>query len=320
VTSRRTAVLAIGSSFIGGAGVAVQNSVNGHVSALTGSPILATAVNHGTALVLSILVGVAMGAFPRAWRQLRARRFELRVWWFLGGVLGFFALTTLIATTPIVGLVTLTVALTLGQLSGSLVADLWGLGPGGRKPPSVWRIAGLACAVVAVFVGAWGRLDGAQPLLLGAVVAAGILVAIQQAANGQLTAVTGEFAVMSTINFVVGGTLVLATLLVTHAITPQDLGALPPWAPVGGAVGAVVGVTVAISVRYVGILSVMLAIVAGQAVAAIVLDLVIPVDRGQLGPGSFLGAALAIVAVGLAGWTGRRRRAPQSAPVPPATP
>ena len=297
--------IAIGASVLGGVGVAAQNSINGHVSVITGTPILATAVNHTAALVLSIIVGIAMGAFPRAWRRLRERRATLSRWWFFGGILGFIAMVSIITIVPVVGLVTLTVALTLGQLSGSLIADLAGLGPGGRKPPTAWRIAGLGVAVVAVFAGSWGRLEGAQPLLLAIIVGAGILVAIQQAANGQLTVATGEFAVMSTINFIVGGAFVLTALLIVNAANPIDFSTLPPWAPLGGAVGAVVGVIVALSLQHVPLLSVMLSIVAGQAVAAIVFDLVLPVGDSALSIGSIVGAVLAIIAVGLAGFTRR---------------
>jgi len=314
-STRTTSVIAIGASVLGGVGVAAQTSINGHVSVITGVPILATAVNHASALVLSIVVGLAMGSFPRAWRMLRERRHPVSVWWFFGGVLGFIAMLSIITIVPIVGLVTLTVALTLGQLSGSLIVDLAGLGPGGRRPPTGWRIAGLGVAVVAVLAGSWGRLDGAQPLLLAIIVGAGVLVAIQQASNGQLTVVTGEFAVMSTINFIVGGTLVLIATLIVNAATPIDLATLPPWAPLGGAVGAVVGVIVALALQHVPLLSVMLAIVAGQAVASIAFDLVLPVGGSALSLGSVIGAALAIVAVGLAGWT---RRSATSNPTTPA--
>jgi len=304
----RSVVLAVLASFGAGLCVSGQTAINGHVSAIVGSPILSTAVNHGTALVLSVLVALATGAFPRAWRTLRARRGQLRLWWFLGGIFGFAGLFTIILVTPLAGLVAVTVALTLGQLGGSLIADLAALGPGGRKPLTPWRLVGLGVAVLAVFTGAWGRLEEHQPLLLAAVVLAGVIIALQQAGNGQLTVATGEFAAMSTINFLVGGVCVFATLLIVNAFVPQDFAAIPPWAPLGGLLGAITGVTVAICVRFVGVLSVMLALVAGQAVGAVVLDLLIPADRAEIGVASILGAALAVVAVGIAGWSGRRSR------------
>lgn len=317
---RAIAIIATGASFLGGIGVAVQNSINGHAADATGVPLLATLVNHSSGLALSILVGLLIGAFPRAVRNLRRRRRDgppMRLWWFLAGTLGFVGVSTIIAITPIVGLVTVTVALTLGQLAGSLLADLGGIGPGGRRPPTPWRIAGLGVAVAAVFVGAWGHIDGAQPALLAAVVGAGILIAVQQAGNGQLTVATGEFAAMSTINFLVGGTCVAIALAVASLSTPVDFATLPPWAPLGGAIGAVVGTIMAISIRYVPLLTVMLAIVAGQAVAAVALDLLLPIGDTALSPGGVVAAVLAVVAVGLAGWT--RRRAPVTAPAPPGT-
>lgn len=297
-----------------GAGVSVQTSVNGHASVAVGSPVLATAINHGSALVLALVVAVAMGALPRAARSLRARRSELRWWWFLGGLMGFVGVLAIITVTPTVGVVAVAVAVTLGQLVGSVMADSWALGPGGRRSLTPLRGIGLAIAVVAVVVGAVGRFDLGNALVVPVVVIAGIIIALQQAANGWLVVVSGEFAAMSVVNFATSGFFVGIALLVSHLVDPIDFAAIPAWAPLGGAIGAVVGVVVALAVRSVGVLTVMLCIAAGQAVTAIVLDLVNPVDSLGLTAASIAGAALAVLAVGLAGLgaisAGRRAAAP----------
>lgn len=284
-----------------GVGVATQTSLNGHTSVLVHSPVLATAVNHGSGLLLAIIVALAMRAFPRAARQLKARRSELRWWWFLGGIMGFAGVLTIITVTPEVGVVAVAVAVTLGQLIGSVMADSWSLGPGGRRSLNTLRSVGLVVAVIAVAVGAIGRFDLGNIAVIPIVVAAGIIIAIQQAANGWLVVVTGEFSVMSVINFSVSFLFIGTALLVSNAVAPIDFSLLPPWAPLGGIVGAAIGVVVAISVRTIGVLSVMLCIAAGQAVGAIALDLFIPVDALGLTIPAVAGAVLAVTAVGLAG-------------------
>lgn len=298
VTSTLPATLA---ALAAGAGVAVQTSLNGHSSVAVGSPIFATAINHGSALLLALVVALSMGALPRAWRALKERRSELRWWWFLGGLMGFVGVLSIITVTPTVGVVAIAVAVTLGQLLGSVIADSFSLGPGGRRSLNLLRAIGLMVAVVAVAIGAIGRFDLGNAIVIPIVVIAGVIIAIQQAANGWLVVVTGEFSAMSVINFAQSAVFIGVTLLVANIVEPIDFGAMPPWAPLGGAIGAVIGVVTAVAVRSIGVLSVMLCIAAGQAITAVVLDLLIPVDTIGLTPASIVGAVLAVAAVGLAG-------------------
>jgi len=309
--SRAAVVPATLAAIAAGVGVAVQTSINGHVSATVGSPVLATAINHASALCLSVVVALAMGAFPRAVRSLRTHRADLRWWWFLGGFMGFAGVLAIISVTPLVGVVIVAVAVTLGQLAGSLVADSGGLGPGGRRALTPLRLLGVGVAIIAVVVGAFGRFTAENVWIVPVIVVAGILIALQQAANGWLVVVTGEFAVMSVINFVISGVFVGIALLTAALIAPPDFGAIPVWAPLGGLIGAVIGVLSAVTLRVIGVLSAMLSIAAGNAFGGIFLDLVFPVDAVGLTTGSVMGAVLAVIAVALAGLgaVSRRRRA-----------
>jgi len=313
VRPRPTGVLAASTvAAIGaGAAVAVQTSVNGHVSVLTGSPVLATAINHGSALLVGVVVALAIGALPRAWRSLRRRRSEIRRWWFLGGLMGFAAVLAIILATPALGVVTVAVAVTLGQLAGSVVADSSGIGPGGRRRLTALRIVGIGVAIVAIVVGALGHLESGDLVLILLIVAGGIVIAIQQAANGWLVVVTGgEWAAMTVINFVVSGVAVGIALLVQVAVAPPDFSALPWWGPLGGILGAAIGVVIAITVRTIGVLSSMLCVAAGQAIASIGADLLFPVAGVGVSAGSILGAVLAVGAVALAGLGSVPRRTP----------
>lgn len=299
-------------SLAAGIAISVQTSANGHVNVLLGSPVLATWVNHVSAVSISVIVALAMGAFPRAKRTLRAHRGQIKWWWFLGGVLGLGGVFTIIATTPLLGVVVVGVAITLGQLAGSIIADSGSLSPGGRKPLTGLRIAGVAVAIVAVAAGAVGRLQVDNWWVIALVVLAGILIATQQAFNGWLVVVTGEFAVMSAINFGISLVFTSIALVATASVLPIDFAAIPPWAPIGGIISAVVGVISALAIRHVGVLTVVLCIAAGQAIGGIVMDLLLPVDAAGLTVGSIIGAVLAVVAVSLAGLGGMsRRRRPQ---------
>lgn len=297
-------------AIISGGFVAVQTSVNGHVSVLTGSPVLAAAMNHGSGLLIGVLASLVLGAFPRAWRSLRARRSEIRWWWFLGGFMGFAVIMGIIISTPELGVVMVAVAITLGQLGGSVIADSAALGPGGKRPLSVLRLVGIGVALIAIIVGATGHLHAGNLIFIPIVVIAGVVVAIQQAANGWILVVTGgEWAVMTVFNFVLSALATGVTLLIVLSIDPPDFSALPWWAPLGGTVGVIVGIVMAISVKTIGVLSSMLCIAAGQAVASILIDLFAPVGAIGVTASSIVGAVLAVLAVGLAGLGSVRRGA-----------
>jgi len=304
----RAVVLSTIAAIISGGFVAVQTSANGHVSVMTGSPVLAVAINHGSGLLIGLLASLAVGAFPRAWRSLRARRSEIRWWWFLGGFMGFAAMMGIVISTPELGVVMVAVAITLGQLGGSVLADSAALGPGGKRPLSVLRIVGIGVAIIAIAVGATGHLHPGNLVFIPLVVIAGVIVAIQQAANGWILVVTGgEWAVMTVINFILSTLATGTALLIIMSIDPPDFSALPWWAPLGGTVGVIVGIVIAVTVKTIGVLSSMLCIAAGQAIASILVDLFAPVDAMGVTASSVVGAVLAVLAVALAGLGSVRR-------------
>lgn len=308
-TARRAIVVGlILASLAAGITISVQTSLNGHVNVLLDSPVLAMWVNHMSALTISVIVALAMGAIPRSVRQLRARRGQVRWWYFLGGVLGVGGVLSIITATPLVGVVVVGVSITLGQLAGSIIADSGSLSPGGRKPLTGLRIAGVAVAVVAVGAGALGRLELESGWVIVFVVVGGIMIALQQAFNGWLVVVTGEFAVMSTINFGISLIVTSIALVATASVLPMHFDAIPWWAPAGGIISAIVGVISALAIRHVGVLTVVLCIAAGQAIGGIVMDLLLPVDAAGLTIGSIVGAVLAVIAVSLAGLGGMSRR------------
>lgn len=309
--SGRGPLLASLAAVIAGVGVSAQTSVNGHTSVAVGSPVLATVINHTSALVLALGVALAMGSFPRALREVRSGRVRLKRWWFLGGAMGAVGVFTIVVATPLVGVVAVAVAVTLGQLAGSVLVDSLGMGAGGRRSLNTLRLAGIAVAVVAVWIGAGGRFEGGTLVILPLAVVAGAIIAVQQAANGWLIIATGEFAVMSVINFGISVVLVGAALAVTVIVHPVDFASVPLWAPLGGLLGAVIGVVAALTANRIGVLSLMLCIAAGQAIGGIILDLLVPVDQVGLTMGSVIAAVLSVCAVGLAGLGALSRRRPE---------
>jgi bacterial/archaeal transporter family-2 protein len=287
-------------AFLSGAAIAVQAYVNGRLASELGSTELAATVNNLVGLGLLIAVGVATGALARAWAAVR-RAGRPRWWHLLGGPAGALLVYTTAKAAPEVGVALLTVAIVGGQTAGGLAVDGVGLSPAGRRSPTPARLLGVAVALLAVGVAATGSGGDLDVPLLALAVLAGAGSALQQAANGQLRARTGEPVAAATVNFVLGAAvLVVVALAATGGDPPNGWSAPAPlW--IGGLLGMFVVVVAAWAVASLGVLRLTLAVVSGQSAGALVVDLIAPAPGESVTIATVLGVALTIVAVVISG-------------------
>lgn len=287
-----------------GAGVALQSYINGRLGVALGSGELAAAVNNAIGLFALTTVVLAARALPRARRAVRDGA-RVKWWYLLGGLGGSLLVASAAIAAPEIGVALLTVALVCGQTAGSLLADNAGLSPAGRAGATPLRIAGVVLAVAAVAISAFGARGHLDLALLAFALAAGVAVALQQAANGQLARATGEPLVAGMINFVVGlAALLLLAGVVTGFHAPNGWSA-PPLEWVGGLLGATIATTSAILVSRLGVLGLMIAVTAGQVAGALMIDLVAPVRGEGVTVETVLGVLLAFAAVALTARDGR---------------
>ena len=296
-----------------GAGVSVQTQLNSQLGTDLDSALAATAINHGSALVAALLFALPLRSIPRGVSNIRNAKEPLRFWWFLGGGMGAIGVFAVYLLTPTVGIVASTVALIAGSLLGSAIADHWGLGPGGRRPITLPRGLGILLCIAAALLGAGESFLNGVSIAIIVVLCAGAGIALQQAANGQLTHISGEVLSVSAYNFMSSGFVVGLALLCLPLLRPGDLSSLPVWAPLGGLIGFFVGAVLSLGVRLVGVLTAMLAIAAGQTVAALVIGSLWPLNGRIPGVLSAIGAILALAAVAL---SGIRTRVPPSVLAP----
>ena len=109
-------------------------------------------------------------------------------------------------------------AIVAGLTGNSLVADRLGVGPGGRRPITVPRVAAAILCIIGVGIAVSGDFGDARvslALLLLALVAGGGLVAFQQGLNGRVSVAAGSPFVAAGVNFIVGtaALLVIATVV-----------------------------------------------------------------------------------------------------------
>ena len=292
----------------GSAGVAgaLQARVNGELRVALDDVLLAAVVSFVGGL---LLVGLGVGLRPSS-RAAVARVRLVPLWQRAGGLGGALLIGVAAAASPVVGVALLTLGLVAGQTVGGLLVDRVGLGPGGGRPLDAARVTGAALCLSAVALAAPGGAGDADPLLLALVLVTGLTIAVGAALNGRVKAATGDAAVATLLNFAVGLVALLAGFAAHTARvglpSPDWPGAGSWWLYGGGVLGVVfVGVS-ALVVRVLGVLRMSLAIVAGQVLGALALDLLLPLGPVRVGVTTVLGAALTLVAVGVAGLGGRR--------------
>jgi transporter family-2 protein len=301
-----------GLALVAGVALAVQSRINGELSLRLHDPIGAATISFGSGLlVLAVLVPL-LPAGRAGLGHLRAalREGRIRPWQCVGGMCGGFLVATQGLTVPTLGVAVFIVALVAGQSSSSLLVDRAGAGPAGPQPVTTPRLAGAALTVGAVLLAVSDRIGHPSALALAVLpLVAGLGIAWQQAVNGHVRAVSGSAMVAGLVNFIMGTAVLLLALAASAAWRglPDKLPRGPWWLYAGGLLGIVFIALGAAVVRYTGVLLLGLGMIAGQVVGALLVDTIVPGVAGRPGWNTVLGAALTLVAVGVAVLPSRRR-------------
>jgi len=303
----------VSAAVIIGALAALQSQVNGSLADVLDNGLEAALISFGVGLLLLTVMGVALTRMRAGMRRLvdSLRSGTIPRWQVFGGLLGAFFVVTQGMSVPVGGVALFTITTVAGQVSASLIVDRLGLGPYGRQPISITRVASAAVSIAAVASAVAGRWDGVGLSLLLVVMglAAGAAVGVQAAINGRVSKASGEPLVAAWVNFIVGTTALVVVVAIGATMNRTDL-AVPSdphvWLYTGGLIGVVFVATTAWVVGRVGVLRLALLTIAGQLLGAIVLDLVFTdyVDLGLV-----VGVILAFVAVLIS--TAGRRPAPE---------
>lgn len=302
----RTATLPLAAAVASGALVALQQRVNGELKTALDDALLTALVGFGIGLVVLVAVVAARPASRTAVRRVKQVPWVQR----LGGLGGASLVAVGAAAAPEIGVALLTVGLVAGQTSGGLLVDRFGLGPGGAHALTAPRVAGAALCLVAVGISVLGQgAREADPVLLVLVVLAGFAISVQQALNGRVRRTTGDAGVATLVNFTVGTVALALGLLVSVLLTGIDVGSWPGWDRwwlySGGPMGAAFVAVAALVVRQLGVLRLGLAVIAGQLVGALLLDVTLPVHGQGVDVLTVVGVALTLVAVAVSGRASR---------------
>jgi transporter family-2 protein len=296
---------------LSGATVAIQSRINGELGARLHDGIAAAAISFGTGMLalLAMVPATRRGRLGLAAIRAALSRGDLRGWHCLGGVSGAYFVVTQGTTVAVLGVAVFTVALVAGQSASALLVDRLGIGPTGRHAVTTPRVAGAVLAVIAVGVSVAGRLTTPHALGLAALPAlAGFGVAWQQAVNGRVREAAGTPLPAAFVNFATGTAALGVAYAVEVALRGLPSGRLPPepWLYLGGPLGVLFIAVAASVVRLTGVLLMGLAMIAGQLLAALALELTVPGTAGHTGMYTVGGVAITLLAVGIAALGPRR--------------
>jgi transporter family-2 protein len=312
VTPARLAV-ALVVAFGTGTLVAVQSRINGELGQRLGDGFLAAFISFGSGLVILALASLVWRPGRQGiGRVVVALRERSIPWWLvLGGVGGAVFVLGQGLTVGALGVALFTIAVVCGQTVSSLLIDHRGLARMPSTPATPRRVLGAALAVVAVAIAVSDRLRPDAPYLALIIpLVAGLLVGWQQAVNGQVRQVAGSAFTATFGNFLVGTVVLGVALLVHVAVAGWTVELVGDWwLYLGGLVGCLFIAAQAVIVRMTGVLLMGLALLAGQLVASVGLDLLLPVPGAGLHLVTVVGSALVLVAVVIAAVPGRTVRA-----------
>ena len=285
---------------------AVQSRANGSLGTILDSGLHASVVSFAVGLTVLTLVGLAVRRIRLGMVRLLAalRSGAMPWWWAMGGVFGALFIFSQSFAVGTIGVALFAVALVSGQNLASLIVDAVGLGPRGRQPVSVVRMASSMIGIVAVGIAVSGRVrEDSVSVRRGA---------LRRRRHRRCHSAGDQRAINSDFSRTDGCRLgelrcrqfhLTFALLMIIAIGARALEALPAgpwWLYLGGVIGATFIATTAWVVGKVGVLAISLLVTAGQLTGALVLDVVILdfVD-GPLIAGALLSfGAVALTAVG----------------------
>jgi len=296
-----------------GAIIAFQGRLNGDLSVAGAGVLVASWLSYVGTLATVVVVVVLQGHARQTAGVLRTRG---RWWWYAIGLCGIPIVLAFSYGVPLVGVAVASVCSVAGQTVSGLVLDARGVGvpatlplTGRRALAALTAIAGLGLAVAA---GSGNQdVSPAQAVWIGVLLfVAGATLAGQNAGNGKVTQLSGD-PVTAALTSATGGTVAITAILGIAAAAGALSGVSLPDEPgqwylyLGGPLGAAITVGAAWSVRRLGTFALTLAIVGGQMIAAVFVDLARGVGVHWATPAAVLAIALA-TALGV---TTRRRAA-----------
>lgn len=306
--ARMPAPLAVSVALVGGIGLAAQGRINSELATRLDDGVGAALVSFVTGLIVMTVFTVVLPAGREGLRRIpRIRRERPYPWWFLlTGVVGAYFVFTQAVTIGPIGIALFTISVVAGQMLSGLAVDRIGMGPAGRRALTPARITGsvLTLAAAAIAVMPHFRASAQAGILLLLVLLpliAGISQSFQQAVLGRVAAAHGTPVTSTFFNFAGGAVLLFVVWSVRAAATGTTM-ILPGewWLYLGGPLGCLLLASTTLSVASVGVLLTGLAMIGGQLLGSLGIDILFPAPGSIVEVATVLGTVLTLAAIVIA--------------------
>ncbi len=302
--SRLRLALCIVFATLCGAAVALQSRINGQLGSDLHDGFAAALISFGSGLVIIAIVLVLSRSGRRGLVTVTGaiRRREIPWWHAAGGVAGGLFVLSQGLVVGLLGIALFTVATVAGQTISGLVIDGRGIGTVAPKPVTITRIIGAVLALVSVVIAVLPQVTGqSQIWVIVFPFAVGLLLAWQQAVNGQIKTLAASATTATFFNFVAGTAVLAVFAAVNVAIAGLPHGfPSSPFLYLGGLVGVLFIAGFAFVIPIIGVLLQSLCAVSGQLLMALLLDYIAPSAATGVAVATVIGTVLTLVAVVIA--------------------
>jgi transporter family-2 protein len=287
-----------------GALTSVQGRANGQLAIDIHNALGAAIISNivGWAILWVMLLGrkAERSGFKELVRAVRVG--ELRWWILLAGMGGSLYVSMQSIAVPQIGVAIFTICIVGGQTLSSLLVDKIGFSTRGRQHITLPRVFTAVMTLIAVMVAVYPDLGRSNFRIITVVlsVVAGIFGSFQFAMNSQINHVTNRPIVTTWLNFFVG-TVFIATAVAVDFAKGGSIGSLPhnAWVYIGGPCGVIFIAVASKVVKTMGVLNFVLLSVTGQLVGALLLDWLIPTQKGGLNGYLVTGTAITLASIAL---------------------
>lgn len=265
-------LLAIALASATGLATAAQGSTNAALGRVVGS-VQASWVSYTGGMLVFAIVCPLMGSGDIT-RAVGAE------WWqLLAGAYGVYIVFMMAHSTPILGAALTSTLFMLGQLSGGMVVDAFGLFGAEAIPLSALRVGGCALAFLGIALVYVARNKSATHpsgakghyICVALALSAGLASAVQTPTNAALSSLTGVIE-SSTINFVVGFCVLSVVMVIVNRGRLNSFKGSAPWKFTGGAYGAFGVPALTVATPILGVSLSLGFLMVAQLVGALLLD------------------------------------------------
>lgn len=293
-----------------GALMPLQALITSSAAPVLGSFQLAALLSSGTALVLMLIASVLLRPARAGWKRfgLVWRERTLPRWYLAAGLIGAYYILAQAISVGSIGLALFAVAVVGARTLTSILIDVIGFSPAGKQPVTTRRILGAIVLCIGAAIAALGTGERAQVHPgawwgFGAALLAGLLVSFQQSMNGHSGRAYASTTVATTVNYITGviglGVLIGGMALLNPG-APLMTGAPEYWMFLAGPLGILFVVTGVSLVPKLGALVLGIALVTGQLVGSLLMDLLIA--PASVGVAEVIGTLVTLGAVVLTSW------------------